>query len=75
MSKITYEIDEAMMGSEWKWGTEGLVEFANILQEFVGDEFEIKPITWAYNGADNGEYANVIDDETWNDALEKFLEH
>ena len=71
--KITYEVDEAMLGSEWKieWD---LRDFVNILQELC-PEIEIKGIYDSYNGANNDTIAQEsVSEIVWMEALENFAE-
>ena len=62
---IRYEIDEAAMGGEWQGD---LSEFADVLQDVAGDDWEIVAITSAHNGAHNeAEMPEAI----WLEALAK----
>ena len=71
--KITYEVDEAMLGSEWKDEWE-LSDFVNILQELY-PEIEIKGIYDSFNGANNDSIAQEsVSEIVWMEALEKFAE-
>lgn len=71
--KIKYEIDEAAMGGEWN-GSESLDTFSEILQEKLGDEYEVVTITDMYNGAknrdENGDIID-IDESIWLAALDE----
>jgi len=72
-SKPIYEVDEAMLGSEWKNEWE-LKDFVYILQELC-PELEIKGIYNSINGAHNDEEAQeLVSDIVWMQALEQFAE-
>jgi hypothetical protein len=61
-----YEVDEAMLGSEWSDGTDGLRIFCRILQRCLdreGEDVEVKAITDTFNGAKNQGYH--VMDITW----------
>lgn len=59
-----YEVDEAMMGDRWKGSADALKAFCSRLQDRVGDEVEIVPITDSYNGANN-ENHGAVNDYDW----------
>ena len=68
---IRYEIDEAAMGGEWQGD---LSEFADVLQDIAGDDWEIVAITGTWNGARNrDDNGNIIDfpENIWLAALDK----
>jgi len=71
MNTSIYEVDGAMMGSDWDRGPEGLRTFCEILQGLVED-IEIVAITDSLNGA--GENEVDVPMETWNKALEAFYD-
>jgi len=61
---VRYEVDEAMMGTEWDSEKYSLEEFCEILQKVAEEQclfFEIIPITDSWNGAthkyDDPEYS------------------
>ncbi len=61
---VRYEVDEAMMGSDWDSEKYSLEDFCKILQEITEEQclfFEIIPITDSWNGAthdyDDSEYS------------------
>lgn len=49
----TYEVDAAMMGSDWTGDRHDLRKFCAHLQDVVGDRIRIVCITDSYNGAQN----------------------
>ena len=72
--KMVYEVDEAMLGSEWKdeWD---LSDFVVILQDLC-PEIEIKGIYDSINGANNDPIAQEEgpSEIVWMEALELFAE-
>lgn len=73
MKPIKYEIDEAMMGNMWS-GNESLDTFGEILQEKLGDGYEVVVISDMYNGAKNrDENGDIIDiaESIWLAALDE----
>jgi len=72
--KIVYEVDEDMLGSEWKieWD---LRDFVEILQKLC-PEIEIKGIYDSYNGANNDPITleKGPSEIVWMEALENFAE-
>lgn len=67
-----YEVDESMLGSEWRGDTDDLREFCRHLQDIVGDRLEIICVTDSFNGASNEEDWIVSNDE-WNEAFNRFF--
>jgi len=53
----TLTIDEAMMGTEWRGGTDGLESFADILREQDRAGWQIEVCRGAYNGG------GIVDDD------------
>ena len=71
--KMVYEVDEAMLGSEWKDEWE-LSDFVIILQKLC-PELEIKGIYDSINGANNDPIAQeLVSEIVWMQALEQFAE-
>ena len=72
--KIVYEVDKAMLGSEWKieWD---LRDFVEILQKLCPDII-IKGIYDSFNGANNDPIAleEGPSEIVWMEALENFTE-
>lgn len=71
--KIIYEVDEAMLGSEWKdeWD---LSDFVYELQALC-PEIEIKGIYNSINGANNDPISQEsVSEIVWMEALENFAE-
>ena len=67
-----YEIDEDMLGTEWKDGQKGLQEFCKILQEIVGDNATIVCITDSANGANN-ENEYIVTEYQWSNAIDEYF--
>lgn len=59
---VDYEVDEAMLGSEWDSEKYSLEGFCEILQKLCEEKclfFEIIPITDSWNGASIGNYEDA----------------
>ena len=65
-----YQVDEAMLGQEWRGESEGVKEFCEILQDVVGVEIEIVPITDSCNGANNDD-DDIVTESQWLTAIDR----
>lgn len=74
MKKLTFEIDEAMLGGQWNAGPKELIELAEIYEEELKKEFpnaiiNVIPITDSYNGAKQDEFED--NSEAWSRTLDR----
>jgi hypothetical protein len=66
-----FQVDEAMLGSEWDPDLYSLSDFCAVLQDVVPD-CEIVCVTGSYNGASN-EGRDVVTDAQWTEAHNRYF--
>jgi len=67
-----YAIDEAMMGTEWTWGAQGLAAFADDLRRVLGDDGP-EVVVVLDGGAPGDQDPNLVSEGQWMAALDAFL--
>jgi len=64
---LRYFVDQAMLGSEFDGGDDGLEEFCIALQSLT--DVKIMPVYSSHNGANNSDNYELVSEALWLEAL------